>query len=195
MTKTADPRSLLVTLLRNKLTSDSFFLAPLVTDRPDPTLDFWDNHCPHCNSTDVDDSEGVIETLVGWSGNWHDGLSHQERLIHPHNPNHAGRGLTCNSCGLHFCKEVKRGNVWVTACAMNQLLAGVPNCFERYTYTCRYCGGFVTRHYTKLDGETPALGRQRGPDPTTGEWVRLYRTFWRCAGCGAELETEQDYGL
>jgi len=170
--------------------NDSFFLSDLVTDRPDPSLDFDEDVCPLCGSTRLEDG-GTIQTLLGWIGSEEAKLSEASIQAHPDNPNHSSRQLICTECGLPFSKEVKKGNVWIAVCLPNKLLAGVPNCFEHYSYTCCHCGGLVRRHYTDMGGEKKAISLTH--KNVDGVWKKLYRTFFRCDDCGKEVETTQDY--
>jgi len=65
-------------------------------------------------------------------------------------------------------------------------LAGIDNCFEKYTYTCSRCSGDVSRHFTELDGVTAAqtLITSFGDGKTEDH----YRAFYRCSRCDASVE-------
>lgn len=158
----------------------------LVKERPDPTLDFWSDSCAVCGSTDIRDG-GVARTLAGWAQPA--GLSRREAVVHPQNPNHTSRHIHCNACGSDLAYEVKGGNVWYSE-RLGRVLAGIPSCFEPYTYTCRHCNGTVKRHYRTSD-DRPARGL--GHHNVDGQWIKNYYTVFRCEDCQAEVRSEQEY--
>lgn len=130
------------------------------------------NSCPACCSTNVTVTSRE-STMVG-------------------GPNHHWHWSRCVDCNLTYCFEffdARPGrtprNVWFTR--DGHVLRGVPSCYEHYTYDCAACDGPVTRYFTKLDGtptETKAFSF------TTG---RLYRTFFTCAACKAQIEAPFDH--
>ena len=123
--------------------------------------------CPMCGG-DYRIGE-TCTTLLGFSGSV--------------NPNHVSKLCICVSCGFTFTVEEKSGNVWITK--DGRVLAGMPNCFESYIYTCAFCGGSVARKHTKLDGITDVqslLTTKDGPQ---------YRTFYRCQACGRQIEVTE----
>lgn len=131
--------------------------------------------CPKCGSAELTQGDRR-STLLGWSS----GVD----------PNHVWTHYTCRSCALSFIRETKGMRVWYTADEC-KVLRGLPACFESYEMTCRGCGGVVSRRFTLPDGVTPA--RSLSTRYEAGKPVREYRIFFRCGGCGLEVETNFDY--
>lgn len=132
--------------------------------------------CPDCGGRKLR-SLGTSTTLIGGGDGTLDG-----------DPNHRHEDWQCRDCGARFYRETSHGKVWYTR--EGKILRGFPNCFESYQYTHHECGGAVLRHYTDMDGTTPARGLSTSI--TDGKWTRHYRTFFRCEKCAAQIETERD---
>jgi len=154
-------------------------LFKIVADRPtddEPT----DAACPCCRSESVR-QEGETSTSVG--------------CFPGEDPNHHRVQCWCEKCGQSFTKEWKYKNVWYTS--GGKVLRGMPSCFESYVYRCLKCDGDVRREYTELDGETKAVNLMAVNEGKRGrqKWVRKYRTFYSCSGCGKRTEVEDEYWL
>ena len=130
-----------------------------------PLLRYQQSRCPHCGSKRID-LHATRTTLLGGGGDV--------------NPNHVWSEGRCQSCGRTLYRESKTGNAWFTD-ERGHVIAGMPSCFEGYTYPCAVCGGKVTRSYTALDGVSRVGG-------LCGDHSN-YRTFYRCELCGHGGET------
>ena len=136
-------------------------------------------HCPHCGSLKVRQTEHS-HTLIGGGDGTADG-----------DPNHNWVHYHCR-CGQPFVREYKDGNVWYTdARGSGRVLLGVPNCFERYVYTCRACGGDVNRRHTAMDGITPVGSLSSSWSDGAKRYVPKYRTFYACDLCDQEIEVDE----
>jgi transcription elongation factor Elf1 len=114
-------------------------LFSLITERPDPSLDWNKPTCPKCGSTNVPD-DGVISTLVGWFP----AKPEDDRTEHPGNPNSSLRVHHCADCGFDFNYGVKYGNVYVED-DKGKILRGIPTGVPvNRRFTCAHCGGDVT---------------------------------------------------
>ena len=120
--------------------------------------------CPRCGCDFK--TYGTGTTLLGCFG--------------PVDLNHTWDYCTCNACQFQFMVERKSGNTWITK--DKKVLAGLPNCFEDYIYTCVHCNGNVVRKHTAMNGETVV-----GSLLTTREG-KQYRTFYLCASCNIQIE-------
>lgn len=131
--------------------------------------------CPACGASGIR-ARGIMSTAV--SGPF----------------NHYTEDCKCR-CGQWFKRECKEhgvsgeGNVWY---CWNDRTKGMPSCFENYKYECTKCGGVVRRKYLGLndDNEQTALIVSRLDD---GTYMRHYRTFYLCDGCGHGGEVPYDY--
>ena len=145
-------------------------LLEIVKQRPFAAKDT----CPFCGSTAL----GVMGTKSTLIGSVYEGTDDD--------PNHRWIYCRCTNCGRHFTEERKGRNVWYTKDGF--VLAGLPACFESYTFTCAKCGeNKVTKRHTALDGTTVvhALTAYGG--------VKQYRTFYSCSACKAEVEVPEEY--
>ena len=132
--------------------------------------------CPYCDSIDVS-KYGTISTSVGYVG--------VDR-------NHKWTECYCNDCEKKFTRESKGPNsVWYVDKDKN-ILKGIPTCFEDYTYQCAKCGGEVKRSYFKVGTNEPVFSLTSGLDEN-GNWVKYYRTEYRCIKCGYGGEVKEDY--
>jgi len=149
-------------------------LFEIVSNRPLEELRDGPMHCPFCQSDEVAEVM-TSKTLVGYSGE---------------DFNHWHTYCVCLACNERFCRESKGPrNVWYTQ-KDGTVLEGVPCCFESYKYKCLKCGGVVERYYTDLEGKPVVFTTISNVD---GEWVKQYKTFYRCNDCGYGGETEEDY--
>ena len=130
--------------------------------------------CPACKRNDYK----VVDTRTTLLGFWHQNLP---------DPNHVWETASCKSCGYGFTVEHKSGNTWITKDGV--VMAGLPNCFEQYSYTCCHCGAAVRRRHTELDGKTPAKTLLSTLLEVNGV-VRQYRTFYECDGCHSKIEVK-----
>ena len=145
-------------------------LLNIVLERP---LSKSNPTCPFCYSDNIFVGN-TTGTLLGYSND--------------PDPNHYWTFCSCNQCHQTFIREIKANNMWYTQ--NSRVLAGIPNCFEDYTYTCAKCSGPVNRHYTKLNGEkTDTLCEEI----VNGKTIKKYKTFYYCQSCGYGGETEKDY--
>ena len=122
--------------------------------------------CPRCGC-DYTVTE-ITTTLVG--------------IVDGIDANHKWESSVCSSCQFAFIVESKRGNTWITK--DSKVLAGLPNCFEDYIYTCAHCNGNVVRKYTVEDGCTVATSLLIDKDGPK------YRTFYLCQSCAASIEVK-----
>ncbi len=131
--------------------------------------------CPYdrCQSFDID-SYKTRTTLLGGE----QGIDN--------NINHTWKSCYCNKCGLSFVRETKYGNVWYTD-EYNNVLAGIPNCFENYIYTHKGCDGNVNKNYTQLDGITNVMTLHSSV-AEDGSLQDEYRTFYHCDKCTTKIE-------
>jgi DNA-directed RNA polymerase subunit RPC12/RpoP len=133
--------------------------------------------CPYCGGHKVR-LRGHSHTLIGGG----DGTPNGD-------PNHNWVDYSCSDCGQSFVREYKSGNVWYTDSRQSgKVLRGLPNCFERYVYTCAACDGEVTRRYADMDGTTPVTSLSSSWEEEPKRYVRHYRTFFGCASCGASID-------
>jgi hypothetical protein len=131
--------------------------------------------CPYCHSKKHTYSQSHTQTLVGGTPD----------------PNHHTLICFCSFCAKKFVMEYKHANVWYSEQMPGskdlKLLAGIPNCFEDWVYTCSYCNGNVRREFRELDGvKIKSMGRKVFPK-------RDYRTFFCCESCKREEESETDH--
>ena len=147
-------------------------LFELVKERPDPLLSKDKTICPFCDSENITVHDHS-STMVGGDPD----------------PNHHWKRSKCNDCKEEFVHEYKRDNVWYTK--NDEVLRGIPTCFEPYIYTCNRCNGDVRRYHTALDGESPT--QVLTSSKVNGEWIKQYRTFYKCDTCNKQVETKEDY--
>lgn len=125
--------------------------------------------CPFCGSTDL-----------------HEWDHYQTMLGGDPDPNHHWLQKGCRTCGRNFTYEHKDGFGWTTDIGGfrdgRRIIEGIASCFEPVEYNCAKCNGSVLREQRVLDGKILI---------ECGETRRKYRTFWKCAGCGAEVETDE----
>ena len=149
-------------------------IMEIVSERPSEEEVGSNPICPLCNNSDID-AGGFRTTCLGYFG----GV----------NPNHTWTECYCKNCNKSFVRETKSGNVWYTSDGF--VLKGMPNCFEKYYYTCSKCSGKVLRKYTALDGISEVQGLStRNID---GKWVKEYRIFYECEKCGHGGEVKDDH--
>lgn len=132
--------------------------------------------CPYCSSYDIS-KYGTLSTCVGYVGVDY---------------NHRWTKCYCNECERKFVRESKGpDSVWYVD-EDKKVLKGIPTCFEHYIYQCIKCGGEVEREYIDTKTGKKAKSLSQGLNEK-GEWVKLYRTEYRCKGCGHGGKVEDDY--
>jgi len=158
-------------------------LIDYVQERPDPDLDWNNPECPFCGSVDLDKSEGVISTCMGWFPR----VPEDDVPDCPGNPNTTFAVYVCNDCKKEFYYSVHFGCVYV--CYDDPLkddplkhrrviLRGIPyDISVQCDYTCTACSGpmYVKQEY-KPKGEIYTSPE----DPNHG-----YRLT--CSDCGANV--------
>jgi len=110
---------------------------PIVSNKFDPKLFNKPVRCPYCNSKKVH-YHNSQSTLLGFIGKV--------------NPNHVWNQYHCQECGKGFTYETKSGEAWYVS-SDQEVLKGLPNCFETYVLKCAYCGGKVKREYLSWDNK------------------------------------------
>lgn len=144
----------------------------IVTERKDDSLKMDTLYCPHCKSKYIEEI-GHNQTLVGVSKGY--------------DPNHHWRYHICNDCNKQFTVEHRDQNFWIVN--NNEILMGIPTCHEDYVYHCSQCdSGKVRRRYTELDGESEVRILSYA-----GNGYRYFRVFFECDGCGAKVESINEY--
>lgn len=128
--------------------------------------------CPYCGSPNTTEKDHTM-TLVGGDPD----------------PNHHWRYHVCDSCGKGFTYQHKHNHGWSTV--KDHCLVGVHACFESVDYDCAHCNGLVHREYRELDGKTPASGSGIIFLDGKGGVQKTQRSFWKCHGCGREVETNE----
>jgi len=148
----------------------------LVTERPDPKLNKKGIFCPYCKSKEVQ-TFGTRSTLVGYSG--------VDR-------NHTWTECRCRECQKEFTWETKGSDrVWVTD-PDGKVLLGIPRCFERYTYTCKHCGGDVQLKHFNIEDDKEATTGLSYSVVDGKSTAHQYHVF-QCDGCGEKVKTENYY--
>jgi len=157
----------------------------LVTERPDPKLWKKKIFCPYCKSKEIQQF-GTSTTLVGYYGK---------------DMNHTHTRCRCMKCNKNFTRETKGyDNVWYTA-TNGKVLLGIPYCFEGYIYTCKHCGGDVTRNWYDVatEQETPkiemggSLVQMLSTRVEDGKSIPRQYPVFRCKECGKEIRSTNDY--
>ena len=151
---------------------DLFPFLTLVKERPAPELDINEFVCPYCRSYDVV-ARTRMSTAVGGDDD----------------RNHVQTTCICNACRMDFTQEHIHFNTWYTD-SHGHVLAGIPTCFENYLYTCRYCGGTVSRNTIDLDGNPAVSLTSR---KTESGWMQEYRYRFKCEECSREVICEQGH--
>lgn len=147
----------------------------LVTERHDEKLVGKEIFCPYCGSEEVE-TFGTRSTLVGYVGI---------------DRNHTWTKCKCSKCQKEFTWETKGfDRVWVTD-PDSKILMGIPWCFERYVYTCKHCGGDVTRQH--FDNETNEVTSFLSYDVRDGKSTPKFYTVFKCKDCGEKIQSENEY--
>jgi hypothetical protein len=154
-------------------------LHELVVDRPLRGFLPGVKYCPHCKGGTRLELLDSITTLLGYTGSGPD-------------PNHRQKTYACGACDNVFIQHAKYDFVWYTT-KDSHLLAGIPACFETFTYNCR-CGGVVDRQFVQMDGATPKMGSiSQSWNAATKTYDRDHRVVLRCRGCGRGAELRGDH--
>lgn len=165
----------------------------IVVERHDPKLSKDQPICPFCGSKNISVTGGM-STLVGLG---------RSKSGKEYDPNHHWDNGACNDCHESWFIEWSqyedddmnvRDCVWYTK--DQKVLAGIPECFEEYIYTCSKCGGDVRKHYYDKGTRnvTRTLSQSLGSNKSESSVeCRGYDVYFACADCDAETVSSTRY--